>query len=232
MTPARLLVVAWMACVFALGVWHHPIVPSLCAGPAILPADVAASETPAHAIKRYLRVHYDDVYVRDGGDVVETGLAYADEAPLDEVHDDLLRRLLPRTRFFRTWLRNGDQHDITADTIVSFRHTPEGDDIRSFAITEEGRLRKFLGQFIGVVAPDRRAKRDVALAIATLLSADLDNPTATLAFDPKRPDLARVQVRRREWHWCNIDVVTDHDGRVAQLVLQDPMAFGPIFSVY
>jgi len=216
-----------MACVFALGVWHRPTEPRMAACPPILPGHSAAFETPDHAIRRYLRVHYDDIDVRDSGAVVETGLAYVDEAPLDEVHYDLLRRFLPRTRIFRTWLRTGVHHDLTADTIVSFRRTPEGDDIRSWAVTEEGRLRKFLGQFIGVVAPDLRARRDVAMAIATVLSADLDNPTANLAVDPKRPDLTRVQVRRGEWHWCDIDVVTDHDGRVAQLVFRDPSAFIP-----
>ena len=114
---------------------------------------------------------------------------------------------------------------------MSFRRTPEGDDIRTYAATEEGRLRKFLGQFIGVVAPDRRARRDVALAMTMLVSA-ADNATANLAADPKMPDLARVQVRRGEWHWCDIDIVTDHDGRVAQLVFRDPRAFVPDFYVH
>ncbi len=216
-----------MACVFALGVWHRPTEPRLAACPPVLPAYPATFETPVHAIARYLSVHYDDIEVRDSGAVVETGLAYSVDAPIDEVHDELLRRLLPGTHFFRTWLRTGEQHDSTAGAIVSFRRTRGGDDIRSFSVTEEGRLRKFLGQFIGVVAPDLRARRELALAIGRLLNEGAGEGTANLAADR---DLARVQIWRADRHWRDIDVTTDHDGRVAELVVLYPGAF--VLDVY
>jgi len=128
MTPARLLVGAWMACVFALGVWHRP------------------------------------------------------------------------------------------------RRTRAGNDIRSsVAPLDGGPSRKFLGQFIGLVAASAQSRRELALAIATLIAASADDGRATMS--PNEADEARARIWVGATHWRDIDVNTDHDGRVSEIVAVLPGAF-------
>ena len=228
MTPARLLVVAWMACVFALGVWHRPPSPRprprpIRSSPAFA---LTAQERPAdviESIERTLRWRYDEIEYRESGAVVVAGLAYVG-APLIEVHDDELRRRLPDTRFFKTRLQTGIPHSPEVGLLVSYRRARVGNDIRSsVASLEGGPSRKFLGQFIGLVAPSVESRRALALAIATLMAASADDGRATMSHN--EADEARAEIWAGSTHWRDIDVTTDHDGRVSQIVSGVPGTF-------
>jgi hypothetical protein len=231
MTAARLLVVAWMACVFAIGLWHRPS--STWPWPRLRPRPsrsspafaLTARDRPADVIEiqRTLRFRYDEIEYRENGAVVVAGLAYVGEA-LVEIHDDELRRRLPDTRFFKTRLQTGIPHSPEVGLLVSYRRTRAGNDIRSsVASLEGGPSRKFLGQFIGLVAPSVESRRALTRAMATLMAASADDGRATMS--PNEADEARAEIWAGSTHWRDIDVTTDHDGRVSQIVSVVPGTF-------
>jgi len=223
MTRAQRLIVGWMAttaCLVALHVWRRPPPRRASKGAAAL----MMRESPTGAIERYLRGRYDDIERRDTGAVVEAGLAYTG-APLIEVRNDDLQRLMPDTRFFTTRLRTGRPHDPEIGLLVSIKRTREGDDIRSSVGPVDGEpSRKFLGQFIGVVAP-LETRNEVARAIAVLMAATANEGGALLLEAAPGERVGRAQIWSGATHWRDIEVTTDHSDRVSQIVAVLPGTF-------
>jgi len=224
MTPALRLVVAWMVCALAVVVWHRvrwwrDAEPAPCPG-TVRPANLPIAQHDA--ITRYLQARYDEVEYRDDGYSV-TGLAYLPwEAPLAELRSDGLRRFFSDTRFFKTTVRSTAKEYPQVETLVSFRRTRGGDDIRSgLSLTYSEQSRKFMAQFTGVSAPTLVARRELALALAELLAETVAQGSARLPADSVLE--ARAEIWQHRLHWRDVDVSTDWGGRVDRIVISNPL---------
>ena len=226
MTPALRLVVAWMVCALAVAGWYRArwwqdAEPEVCAAAESAELPIAQHD----AITRYLQARYDEVEYRGDGYSV-TGLAYIPaEAPLAELRSDLLRRLFPDTRFFKTTLRSAYMEYARVETLVSFRRLPGGDDIRScLSLTYGEQSRKFMAQFTGLSAPTLVARRELALALAELLAETVARGSARLSADSVLQ--ARAEIWHDRLHWRDVDVTTDWNGRVDRIVISNPSGRG------
>lgn len=189
--------------------------PSLAAvrGPAS-PADAA----PA-AIRRYLRAHFDEIEVRNGGTFL-SGWAYCG-ASLREVRNDRLSRILPGTRFFTTTLLTGEIEFSAIVNLVSFRQGFEHDDVRSMLSPPSGRpSHKFFRQFLGVAAPTLRQREELSLALAELLAAA--KYEGAVRAMPSREGGAWATLWQGGMHWRDIEIRSNRLGLVNQVVISNP----------
>ncbi|HMF43157.1 MAG TPA: hypothetical protein VKQ32_20940 [Polyangia bacterium] len=220
MSRAYRLIAVWMAgALGTLAVYGaHRLERAESAAPA-QPAPVALM-SPRAAIVKYLEARYDEIEYHPDGYAV-TGLAYIPaEAPLSEVSDARLRQFLPDTRFFITTVAAPNFEYREVRTLVSFRPSPRGDDIRTCLSASFRKLAlKFFSQFIGVQAPTLQSRRELALAIAGLLAETMldgqSHPSADL-------DAGGAEVWYGHWtpmHAFDVDVASDADGRVDRVIV-------------
>jgi len=235
------LVVAWMLgvvatlCVVALAarrgqLWFHET-HLVCANdmmPAAMPAPVPVDAAPA-AIREYLRAHFAEVDHRDG----RTAWAYTG-APLVEVRNDRLQRVLPRTRFFKSTLATGDPEDPRLDVLVSYRHLYDSDqfrvardDIRWLLFVKFGlQTSNLIGQFAELAAPTPHDQQEIALGIAELL--------ATITYEgsarplPNHGRNARAQLRYDGRPYVDIEILPRR-GRVEWIAVDPRYTRDPFF---
>jgi len=175
MTTSLRMVVAWMLGVVAtlgvgaFAVWRGQL--------SVHDAPVAAPPTPVdesedtarRAISKYLRGRFDEIDYGTGA-IHLTGLAYLGE-PIVEVRNDRLQWAMPGTRFFRTAIANPNYLRLQVETVVSFRHESDHDDIRLvLSPGVERPSHKFFAQFIGVSTPTPADTEAIASGLAELLA--------------------------------------------------------------
>jgi len=189
--------------------------------PAPAPPTVTAptDRTPA-AIRKYLLAHF-----------AGSGLAYVG-APLVEVRNDRLQRVLPRTRFFKSTLVIGDRQGPRIDVLVSYKPisdngliVAERDDIQEMFFRFGMPSSNFIGQFVRL-APTPRDREELALGIVELL--------ATITYEgsarplPNHGRNARAQLRYDGRPYLDIEI-HPRPGRVAISVI--PRYPRDLFSV-
>lgn len=240
------MVVAWMVGalatfgVVALSAWRGQLWfhDAPVAEARVCVTELPSSEPPVDAapaaIKTYLRAHYDEVDYSHGGAFM-TGPAYLGE-PLVEVRNERLQRFLPGTRFFTTKIENTDIEDKEIETLVSFRHGSDDDDIRTLFSPTYGRpSRKFFGQFLHLPAPTKQDEKEIALGLAELLAAITYEGVARLY--PWQAGKIGAELRYAGEHWLDIEITGDRHDRVQKIILKNPRVRSDIdvisdFSVF
>lgn len=202
MTAPLRLVVVWLAGALALAVawradaWRQcapAAAPALAAAPTSAP--LASADEARAAIAKHLRGRYE-------------GTRLEHRAPLIEVRDETLQRLLPNTRFFVTSLGIGGFDFTPVGELISFKRTSSGDDIRCARDDEF-----FLEQFNGIALPDVRAPQEIAFAAARLLATMVGGGVVRFAVHETRAEIWMGDVL-----WFSLDVVVYH-GRVSRIEL-------------
>jgi hypothetical protein len=221
---AHRLIIVWMAgalgTVVVYGARRLQIAEGAAGSADVRPASQSAADDPREAITKYLQARYDEVEYRDDGHTI-TGLAYvAAEAPLVEVQDAALRQFLPETRFFTTKLASPTLEYQEVSTLVSFRRTARGDDIRScVAVNFAKPSSKFLSQFTGIPVPQWHSQRELVLALADLLARTVHRGSARFAAEPL--DGVRAEIWDGRLHNRDIELIVAWNGRVDSVILSN-----------
>lgn len=227
MSRAYRLIVVWMAgALGTLAVYgtHRLQIAEVATVPPA-PVPLTPVDDARAAIVKYLKVRFDEVEYRDDGYAIK-GLAYlAGEGLLVEVHEPALTRFLPDTRFFTTKLAAPSLEYPAVRTLVSFRRTVRGDDIRScVAIDFTKPSAKFLSQFTDLPVPTRQSQQELALALADLLARTVHRGIARLADHSVNGVVAEIWDGRL--HWRNLQLIVSWNGHVDSIILSNPISHG------